>query len=406
MAVAFGSSASASVAALGSASIVPAKPTGTVAGDLLIAHGTDNTGATMTGDAAFTLHPNSFGGGHRLWYRVADGTEGSTFTFTRGSTAGAAVVTIVRLTGANTTTPIEAIAGASATGATSITLPTLTPTTATYLFSMVAPFSNTGWTAPATQTKDFDVASAGSSIRTAGGHDNAVLTSGVATGTRQWNFGGTNALRGYNILVNAATTSAAASLAGSGALTTDAARATSADAAVAGSGSLTAVGVRGVVAAAALAGTGSLTSGATCATSAAADLAATGTLAADASRATDTASTLAGSGTLSADTTLGHSTGTDLAATGTLSADADVVGNLDADGLVAAVGSLDADASVTVQVVVAADLAGVGDLAARIIRLVPTPPERIAATPAETRTATSTAESRTALTPAEPRVAY
>jgi hypothetical protein len=87
------------------------KPVGTVANDLLIAIVGDATvGDALTAPAGWTqVNQNDCGAGCRLavFYRVAGGAEGASYTFTLGA-AAAAAGTILRYTGVDTASPINA----------------------------------------------------------------------------------------------------------------------------------------------------------------------------------------------------------------------------------------------------------------------------------------------------------
>jgi len=117
-------------AAVNAVSVVVSKPTGTVAGDLLVAFGgaTDSVGnfnvlipTGWTEIRLDTLDINEdtsvTNTSLRSMYRVTDGTEGATFTFTTNGTelnpADHITVEIHRINGQHATTPIDANTGAT-----------------------------------------------------------------------------------------------------------------------------------------------------------------------------------------------------------------------------------------------------------------------------------------------------
>lgn len=113
-----------------SASIVIPYPSGIVAGELLLAQGifaggvvpdAPPTGWTLAADA----DPGANISG-AVWYRVADGTETGSVTFTSPNTANRATGHMQRWSGVDTTTPLD-VAGVvgTATG-TSVTAPSMT----------------------------------------------------------------------------------------------------------------------------------------------------------------------------------------------------------------------------------------------------------------------------------------
>jgi hypothetical protein len=113
-------------------------PTGTAAGDLLVALvvGPTNvaTTATVTG---WTLDKSQGGAdsaandGQTTYYRVATGSEPASYTFTSTGTANRMSVLMARVTGADTTTPLDvATVSSSGAAATTYTAPSITTTTA------------------------------------------------------------------------------------------------------------------------------------------------------------------------------------------------------------------------------------------------------------------------------------
>jgi len=106
------------------------KPSGVVSGDLIVfAVGTDSA-ETRTGPAGFTSKSATNVSDQRLqiWYKVADGTEGASFSCGAGGANSAGFC--VAYSGVDNTTPFDVAAGTngSGTGA-SITAASITPTT-------------------------------------------------------------------------------------------------------------------------------------------------------------------------------------------------------------------------------------------------------------------------------------
>ena len=152
-------------------------PSDVVSGDFMvvdIAQVGNNTNApTSTG---WTLiNGTSLAGGTARYgavlYRKADGTEGTSFTFTLGTGTTSAVGTIVAFSGVDGTTPFDVTPGsisvqASQTGVAATTITTVTANTAVIMFGMAAASAPTwsGWstTSPGTLTEiaDFQATSA------------------------------------------------------------------------------------------------------------------------------------------------------------------------------------------------------------------------------------------------------
>ena len=121
-------------------------------------------------------------------YRVADGTEGTSFIFALGSGTTSAVGGIVAFSGVNTSTPFDATPGAisvssnssTAVSATSIT--TVSANAVVIMFGMAAGSAPTwsGWTttSPGTLTELYDAQSSSASVGAAW----AVKTTTGATG--------------------------------------------------------------------------------------------------------------------------------------------------------------------------------------------------------------------------------
>lgn len=119
-----------------STAVVP-YPAGIVSGELLTAHITF-TGATPpsnTPPAGWTLRQNIDGGGNvqtSTWYRIADGSETGSVTWTSTTAVGRTTGIMIRWSGVDTTTPFDVADVTAVTGAvgTSITAPSQTTVTA------------------------------------------------------------------------------------------------------------------------------------------------------------------------------------------------------------------------------------------------------------------------------------
>lgn len=165
MAVAYGSSSSA-VASSGSniSSLDLGLPSGTAAGDLLVACLVATQSQTITNPSGFTTlltQDASTGVRMRVAWKVAAGGDNVTFSVSPSTSAVAG--SIVRITGADTVSPIRDSAGAGSASATSGASPALAgtqPTDMVVIFGGVRPESASatndvdgpssgGWTAPA-----------------------------------------------------------------------------------------------------------------------------------------------------------------------------------------------------------------------------------------------------------------
>lgn len=117
------------------------KPSGTVSGDLLVAFAYAQTfgGNTLAPPAGWTTIQETdnisseFEAG--LYYKLAGGSEGSTYTFT-ATAAEEFTVIILRVSGVDATTPVEASAESTATSSGSIVFPTVTSLTNNALIAM------------------------------------------------------------------------------------------------------------------------------------------------------------------------------------------------------------------------------------------------------------------------------
>jgi len=92
-------------------SITVNKPSGAAVGDLLIAFMTGTNGTTDWATLAGWTMINEVigvGDGRAAQYRIVDGTEGATFIFSATSSGGRLCASIVRISGADNITPINA----------------------------------------------------------------------------------------------------------------------------------------------------------------------------------------------------------------------------------------------------------------------------------------------------------
>jgi len=185
------------------ATVVPAKPTGTTTGDLLLACcWSDNQTSTWT-SPGFTAEANPGAGTGVLW-RIADGSEGSTFTFTRAvNTINAACVVVIRIDAGtfDPADPIDTVGLFSTGSAASFVIPSQSPTGTDNLFVQVLGrgfVAADSWTPPGGTTERDDAAAAGTGIRYAVGDE--VVGAG-ATGTRTWTHTASSG-RGFGLTVN------------------------------------------------------------------------------------------------------------------------------------------------------------------------------------------------------------
>ena len=181
------------------------KPTGVVSGDLMIASISQRaSGTAPTAPVGWTLiSSTAFGAsGARaaaLFYRLANGTEGATFTFTlaAGSTDGSGG--IVAYAGVDQTTPID-VAGAfkdTSVVNTAVTANAITTVTANALVLMFGVTSDTaaggtwsGWTttSPGALTELFDAASTNTSVGAAAATKATAGSTGTGSATSTVNL--------------------------------------------------------------------------------------------------------------------------------------------------------------------------------------------------------------------------
>jgi hypothetical protein len=196
---AYASSAAAGVATT-VANVVVNKPTGVASGDLLVALAwANNVTATWAAPAGWTkIAEDLTNASMALFTRVADGSEGSTFTFTRAvNTVNGAGVTVARITGAGTV----AASGLGFSATNTIVLPSVNAAGAnTLLFQMVSRVAGaSSWTAPGGTTERYDFDSSGTANTTAGGDQ---IVGAGATGTRTWTMAATANSRGAILAIN------------------------------------------------------------------------------------------------------------------------------------------------------------------------------------------------------------
>ncbi|MEV7013263.1 hypothetical protein [Streptosporangium sp. NPDC051022] len=170
-----------------------AKPTGTAAGDLLLAFQSADLGTlaqigTPTGGTTWQLLASRASGTDadlktKIWWKIAGSSEPATYGFTWSSISYACIA-IAALQGAGTSTPVVAQTGNDVAD-TTVPTPSGTPTGSDDLelrwgAASALGLDIPGWTPPATYTKQVDI--------TAGEYPTVslatkVLTSSAATGS-------------------------------------------------------------------------------------------------------------------------------------------------------------------------------------------------------------------------------
>lgn len=174
-------------------------------GDLLLAFCCANNTTPTWSSSGWTNFAQDTSVASAFLYRIADGTEGSTITFTRSNATGASEVTVVRISNPNGTTPLDVAGFVGGSG--SVILPSITVTQSDALLfqfaSRLVSLSGQSWTPPGTATERFDQDAPTNTLRVAGGDES--VQSG-ATGTRTWTQSGTGAVRGGIIAITAPTT--------------------------------------------------------------------------------------------------------------------------------------------------------------------------------------------------------
>lgn len=195
------------VAALSNSATVP-KPSGVAVGDLLLVvastYGAAATTCTITG---FTTVKAASA---NVWfhYRIADGSEGASFTLTRTGTNSAPMTGMIfRITGHDATTPVDTFAGVSAGTGSSAAIPSVTATAGGLLVSVLHKTNNIAPTntPPSGMTTYVDDSSLTNSCSSAATETVAAGATGVKTWTTT-GTGSTNAYGAGHIVVNAAST--------------------------------------------------------------------------------------------------------------------------------------------------------------------------------------------------------
>lgn len=176
--------------------IVFSKPSGVVTGDLLLAAVCNRDGSACSPPSGWTtIDVTVYTGGSpnllsAAYYRVADGSEGGTFTFGFTSSTDRSVGAIHRVTGADGTTPINAHGQSGQSGDSAAdTSPSITTTVNDCLILTTHdhdgdPITNT---VPAGTTALYYGNNNG--VATAKGASTSLASAG-ATGTYQWTISG------------------------------------------------------------------------------------------------------------------------------------------------------------------------------------------------------------------------
>lgn len=170
----------------GATSLAVSKPASVAAGDLLFGHLTVRNTETLTIPTGFTVARAHVAG---VWqthtcYRIADGSEGATFSWSWSSSTKA-VASMSRITGAHQTSPLN-VAGTAATvtASATATAPTITTTVdECLLIGVAASADNSSWTSPGTMTERWDQLTSNFGDCSHTGATQA-LTAAGSTGTR------------------------------------------------------------------------------------------------------------------------------------------------------------------------------------------------------------------------------
>lgn len=186
-------------------------PVGTTAGLLLLAFQSADAGTlaamtTPTGGATWLLlgqqqWANSEPG-TKVWWKIAGGSELSTYGFVQGSTADG-VVGIAAISGAATTTPVFASSALGAS-ATSIPTPSGTPTglddlELRWAASRISGGAAVTWTPPATYIEQIDRQS---NTFTSASLATKALASGAATGIQNFTASATSTQHmGFTVVI-------------------------------------------------------------------------------------------------------------------------------------------------------------------------------------------------------------
>lgn len=186
----------------GSALPVPS-PSGVENGDLLVAFFGHANADTITPPAGWTsLFVSAT---QTAFWRLADGTQGSTFNFTRSTEASSTYVVAMRITGHNPASPIHQSSNVrNGGGSPSLVLPSVTTTQTTTLIQLA--LSNNGnvgtvtWTPPVGTVEVFDdFHSGGQGFQYAAGVQESVGAG--TTGTRTWTASTNDASTGMMLAV-------------------------------------------------------------------------------------------------------------------------------------------------------------------------------------------------------------
>ena len=191
----------------GGTSINVNKPTGTVAGDLLIASfGSDGNRILSPPDASWVLieggdgNPLASTPGLGVWYKIAGGAEPSLYTFTSDS-GSRFYIALLRYDGHDPASPIHASAIANSAGSTTPTSPDITTTVdgCKILRLFGADDDDTPYTVPVGHTERYNGVS-GTGIPTTGGAgaDADQATAG-STGTAQFTMNASEEWRAATI---------------------------------------------------------------------------------------------------------------------------------------------------------------------------------------------------------------
>lgn len=220
------------------------KPTGTVATELIRVLLSASAARTWNVPAGWALVPGTAAGDRTVaLQRIADGSEGSSFTFTiAGGTANlrAGCVTTI---GTDPTAPFDVSSFQQAASGTSNAIPGVTVTDGVWLDSLLFRVgSGAVVTHPGTMTEDFE----DNSIQSfAGAHETA--TPG-ATGTRTWTWVGSSVTAGLlcSLKEPSGPVTAAPTLVGTSSLSVSGTQSIPATATLAGTGGLSVSGIQQV----------------------------------------------------------------------------------------------------------------------------------------------------------------
>lgn len=163
MAIANRTATVANSGATSATSVTINKPTGTSAKDFLLAEIGTSVGSsaaitTPSGWIAITPNDQSVNIGQYMFYRIADGTEASTFTFTLASSTARLSGVVNAYTGVDNSNPLAGVGQKStATASTSITYAATTPTAETVYSILMAVTRNTTAAVTMTATSGYTV---------------------------------------------------------------------------------------------------------------------------------------------------------------------------------------------------------------------------------------------------------